>query len=155
MLGKKSKQVNKLFRVSKPYGYHMPDVNNAIFKYNEVVEQLKKSLTDRDKKISRQKKEIAEYQEELERVKGEVRDMHFQMNMMELPDMNEIQEQVILNKFKEERQSTSSSSDKEKDNYEEEVDEEPDLDIPIVGGDETEETVDLNKKDNNDFDIID
>lgn len=115
----------KLFRISKPYGYYMEDVEKAVAKYNEVIESLMEALEKRDKAIKALKDENSSIKKELHR-------MQLEMSMLELPDMTHIQEQIILNEFKEQKLRASSQPTPEKIQKE-------DLDLPIIGSEGTED----------------
>lgn len=109
----------------------MPDVEEAIAKYNDVVDQLQSSIVKRDKIIDKQA-------EELKRVKGELHNMQLEMSMLELPDMHQVQEQIILNNF------AGSKGVKDPVEPPKEVErrpEDPKIDIPIVGGEDEEDTI--------------
>jgi hypothetical protein len=83
---------DKFFRLSKPYGYYIPEVNEAIKKYNEVISKLKDNIMNY--KI-REKK----YTERIKILEEEVGSMHMQMSMLSLPDMDDKQEYNSLLKL--------------------------------------------------------
>lgn len=82
----------RMFRISKPYGYHIEDVEQAINKYNDVISELKQTVIDYKNVIKRK-------DEENEKLKNELKNMHMQLTMLEVPGMSHAQENLLLNQF--------------------------------------------------------
>lgn len=94
MLAKQEKIKKLLFKISKPYGYYMEEVEEAIHKYDDILKEMENIIAQQQLKIS-------ELESENKRLNREVTDMHMQMSMLEIPDSNAITEQVIINQFRE------------------------------------------------------
>lgn len=77
----------KLFPISRPFGYHPDHVNRAILAYNNVIRS-------KDAKIE-------ELQRTLDLANNEIQRMTLEMSMLEIPDTSEIQEKYLIDKFKE------------------------------------------------------
>lgn len=77
----------KLFPISRPFGYHPDYVNRAILAYNNVIRS-------KDAKI-------AELERTLNLANSEIKRMTLEMSMLEIPDTSEIQEKYLIDKFKE------------------------------------------------------
>lgn len=77
----------KLFPISRPFGYHPDHVNRAILAYNNVIRS-------KDAKI-------AELERTLDLANNEIQRMTLEMSMLEIPDTSEIQEKYLIDKFKE------------------------------------------------------
>ena len=83
----------QLFKISKPYGYYMPEVNKAIEQYNIVCEELKQTIINQNIKLAQNKKE-------LKTVRDELKNMQLEISMLDVPDMGEVEEHFLLNEFK-------------------------------------------------------
>lgn len=82
-----------MFRISRPYGYHIPDVDQVIAKYNNVFTELKNTILS-------VKNENARLLNENKQIKSELRNMQMQMSMLQLPDTSEVQDHAMLDKMK-------------------------------------------------------
>lgn len=90
----------KLFKISKPYGYHIPQVDETIARYNKALEDAKKIILKKDedyKIIMNENKKLRETVAELEKT---VQGLYLEMHMLEIPNMNSVQEQIIIDNFK-------------------------------------------------------
>jgi hypothetical protein len=81
------------FRLSKPYGYHPPDVEKAIEQYEEMIGKLNDKLSEKIQLCSK-------YQERINKLEEELRAMHIEMSSLELPDTEEMVESVVLGDFR-------------------------------------------------------
>lgn len=106
----------------------MPDVDEAIQKYNGVFDQLKDTISKKDRIINKQA-------EELDKVKGELHKMQLEMAMLELPDMNHVQERIILDQF---RDSKGVKEVPGRPQPTARAQAAPAIEIPIIGGDDEE-----------------
>lgn len=108
-----SREFNK-FKKSKPWGYHPPDVDEAIDEYENALSQLNGVISSKDSEIvklrtekDQMEKEFDEKEsslnEEIVYLKNELRDMHLQMASIELPDVSQDAGDAILKSFKEEK----------------------------------------------------
>lgn len=88
--------VNKngsMFRISRPYGYYIKDVDEVITKYNSVFTELKTTILSL-------KNEKAQLLNENKQIKSELRNMQMQMSMLQLPDTSETEDFTMLDKMK-------------------------------------------------------
>lgn len=108
-----SREFNK-FKKSKPWGYHPPDVDEAINEYEKTLSQLNsvisskdneivKLRTDKDQLVKEFDEKESELNDEIIYLKNELRDMHLQMASIELPDVSQDAGDAILKSFKEEK----------------------------------------------------
>lgn len=81
------------FKLSKPFGYYPPDVDEAIEKYELALSKLLK----RDKEHRAQLKRA---NEDLMHTRDELRSLHLQLSAMELPDVSEAVTYQVLDEFK-------------------------------------------------------
>lgn len=88
----KKETKKKIFRTSQPYGYYMPDVDNAIEKYNEALDELKAVIID-------QKTKIQQLEADNSKLEHEVKEMTLQMTMTYVPDMAASTEHMIMDQF--------------------------------------------------------
>lgn len=137
---------HKLFPISKPYGYHPPAVEEAIAKYNEVVLQLQEAVMDREEVIKRQNEENI-------KIKSELQNMQLEMSMLELPQMDQVQEHMILTQFKD--QKTGGRRVQEEDSFiPNPIEDVGHVNIPIVSSGETQKKVVSLKTNNVSFEIV-
>ena len=93
MITKQKQSVELLFRISKPYGYYIEEVNDAIKEY-------KKAITDLQDVIKAHKAKEKEYLKEIERLQMQVQNLYSQMASMEIPDVDPEFEDKVIQKFK-------------------------------------------------------
>lgn len=98
--------LEKLFPISRPFGYHPDYVNRAILAYNNVIRS-------KDAKI-------VELQRTLDLANNEINRMTLEMSMLEIPDTSEIQEKYLIDKFKEHNHKNHPERFPEEDIHEEE-----------------------------------
>lgn len=96
----------KLFPISRPFGYHPDYVNRAILAYNNVIRS-------KDAKI-------AELERTLNLANSEIKRMTLEMSMLEIPDTSEIQEKYLIDKFKEHNHKNHPERFPEEDTHKEE-----------------------------------
>lgn len=92
---------NKLFPVSKPWGYSPAHVEEAINGYTTVIENQKVA-------ISKLKEEISFYKNRYDQLDTEYKNLQLQLNFVSVPSMSEIQEDYIQGKFKEKFQQSKA-----------------------------------------------
>ena len=93
MITKQKQSVELLFRISKPYGYYIEEVNDAIKEY-------KKAIADLQDVIKAHKAKEKEYLKEIERLQMQVQNLYSQMASMEVPDVDPEFEDKVIQKFK-------------------------------------------------------
>lgn len=84
---------DKLFPVSKPWGYSPQHVEDAIKGYTKVIEQQKQAINELRLELSTEKNARA-------KVENEFRNLQLQMSLTQAPNLNDIQEEFIQDKFK-------------------------------------------------------
>lgn len=82
----------KRFTISTPWGYHPEEVEAYIVKLEGFIEQLNNKLITKNDAINKLQSKVKNYQEEL-------RNMHIEMANVELPEAEEITQNVVLNEF--------------------------------------------------------
>lgn len=82
-----------MFPKSKPWGYHPVYVEERIKEYETALMQVNNKNIELSQVISR-------LEETIKRLQDELRDMHLQMANLELPDIDEVVQQSVLNDFK-------------------------------------------------------
>ena len=103
IFGKNRVGSSKLFPYSRPYGYSPEHVEKAIAKYNETIAKVKEINQS-------QVFEIERLNAENHNLKERLRKMYLDMNMMEIPSMDESQEAMILGDFKKANNPNSSNA---------------------------------------------
>lgn len=88
----KKKQYN-MFRKSKPIGYDFESVEAAIAKYEESLKQVNENYASQ-LQINNQLKQ------RINRLQDELKEMHIQMSCLEMPDVEEVVENYVLDDFK-------------------------------------------------------
>ena len=88
-----SKSVEKLFPIVKPYGYKITDVNDAIAKYNDVIDKMKTIIIEYQVETKNLKRSIKKLVDEKHKLCEE-------MSLMEVPDMSPSEEFMLLTQFK-------------------------------------------------------
>ena len=101
------------FRLCKPWGYYPPEVESKINEYEHTIKTL-------SEKYLEQKQVNLNLKQKIERLQGELKDMHFQMSSLELPEPVEAVEHFVLDDFrsynsKEPTPTYSKSSDSDED----------------------------------------
>lgn len=81
------------FRISKPWGYYPPEVEEMIKQYEETIG----ALTD---KYEESQQECLRLSSTIEGLQNELRRMHLEMTSLELPDATETVEHYVLDEFK-------------------------------------------------------
>jgi len=97
---------NKLFPVSKPWGYSPQHVEEAIQGYTNVIENQKVA-------ISKLKEEVTFYKKRYDQLETEFKNLQLQLNFVSVPSMNDIQEDYIQGKFKEKFQQSKAPESKD------------------------------------------
>lgn len=97
---------NKLFPVSKPWGYSPQHVEEAIQGYTNVIENQKVA-------ISKLKEEVTFYKKRYDQLETEFKNLQLQLNFVSVPSMNDIQEEYIQGKFKEKFQQSRAPENKD------------------------------------------
>lgn len=82
-----------MFKLSKPWGYYPPDVE-------ERINQYENSLREVNNKYQESKQVILSLQENIENLQEELRNMHLEMSNIQLPDVEEAVQGYVLNSFK-------------------------------------------------------
>lgn len=95
-----------MFPKTKPWGYHPEAVESKIREYEEALRNVNDKYQEQCNVIATMKSQITRLQEE-------IKDMHFQMASLELPEAEEAVEDMVLNQFK-------NYNSTEEDDYEEE-----------------------------------
>lgn len=85
---------NKLFPISKPWGYSPGHVSEAVKIYNDTIEKQMETISVLKESLTREKSEY----KELDR---KYRTLHMQLNLVSVPTMTDIQEEYIQKQFKE------------------------------------------------------
>ena len=89
---KKALSQAKLFQVSRPYGYLISEVNETIFKYNNIVQKQKEMIFQLKNELSIAKEENAE-------LEAEIRNLQLQLNFVQVDPVSAIQENAIKENF--------------------------------------------------------
>lgn len=84
-----------IFRYSRPYGYNPEDVEIAIKEYES-------RLNEKEAKILELESDSKAKDEQISNLKGTIGQLQLELNMIEMPDVSSIQENYVLEKFKEE-----------------------------------------------------
>lgn len=84
-----------IFRYSRPYGYNPEDVEIAIKEYES-------RLSEKEAKILELESDSKAKDEQISNLKGTIGQLQLELNMIEMPDVSDIQENYVLEKFKEE-----------------------------------------------------
>lgn len=84
-----------IFRYSRPYGYNPEDVEIAIKEYES-------RLNEKEAKILELESDSKAKDEQISNLKGTIGQLQLELNMIEMPDVSDIQENYVLEKFKEE-----------------------------------------------------
>lgn len=83
---------NKIFRTAD-FGYYIPDVDETIQRYNAAIKKLQGIVSEQNDIINKKEREI-------EKGLQEIRRLHLEMSLLEVPDMATAQEYLVLNTFK-------------------------------------------------------
>lgn len=78
------------FTISKPWGYHAPEVEEAIDLYEKTIQQLKQIIESKDDEVNQLKVE-------LDRARAEIRHLHIEMSCIDLPSESSMAEAFVLN----------------------------------------------------------
>lgn len=81
------------FRLCKPWGYYPPEVEEKIHEYEHTIKTL-------SEKYLEQKQFNLNLKQKIERLQDELKDMHFQMSSLELPEPVEAVEHFVLDDFR-------------------------------------------------------
>lgn len=81
------------FKLSKPWGYYPPAVEEKIKQYETIIRELS------DKFLEEKQKNMSLIQK-IEQLQDELREMHLQMSSLELPEAVEAIEHFVLDDFK-------------------------------------------------------
>lgn len=84
-----------IFRYSRPYGYNPEDVEIAIKEYES-------RLNEKEAKILELESDSKAKDEQISNLKGTIGQLQLELNMIEMPDVSSIQENYVIEKFKEE-----------------------------------------------------
>lgn len=84
-----------IFRYSRPYGYNPEDVEIAIKEYES-------RLSEKEAKILELESDSKAKDEQISNLKGTIGELQLELNMIEMPDVSSIQENYVIEKFKEE-----------------------------------------------------
>lgn len=82
-----------MFRLSKPYGYHPPAVE-------ERIKQYETALREMNDKYQEARHIMTSQQQKIERLQEELREMHLEMSNLELPEVEACIEHYVLDDFK-------------------------------------------------------
>lgn len=82
-----------MFPLSKPWGYYPVAVEEAIAKYENTIREV----TDKNIEV---RQENLGLKQKIEKLQEELKQMHFQMSSLELPEADEAIENYILDDFK-------------------------------------------------------
>jgi hypothetical protein len=94
MGGMKLKPENYVkFSKSRDWGYYPPEVEKAIEQYEDVIGRLNERLVEKVQECERLKARNAKLEDECRR-------MHIEMSSIELPDTEEVVENVVLQDFR-------------------------------------------------------
>ena len=127
---------NKLFPISRPWGYSPQHVDEAIKGYTEVVEKQKATITSLREEISYLNSKYA-------KLEVEFQNLHMQLNLVQIPEISDIQEDYVANKFKENfKQSDKMSKTNRMNIFEEELDEEDKSPFGVTNHKEKDKSVD-------------
>ena len=85
----------RIFRYSRPYGYNPEDVEIAIKEYES-------RLSEKEAKILELESDSKAKDEQISNLKGTIGELQLELNMIEMPDVSSIQENYVIEKFKEE-----------------------------------------------------
>lgn len=86
---------DSIFRYSRPYGYNPEDVEIAIKEYES-------RLSEKEAKILELESDSKAKDEQISNLKGTIGELQLELNMIEMPDVSSIQENYVIEKFKEE-----------------------------------------------------
>ena len=84
-----------IFRYSRPYGYNPEDVEIAIKEYES-------RLSEKEAKILELESDSKAKDEQISNLKGTIGELQLELNMIEMPDVSDIQENYVIEKFREE-----------------------------------------------------
>lgn len=82
----------KLFPISKPWGYSPRHVSEAIMHYNQVIDSQNAA-------IAKLKEALARERNEKKKIDKELKNLQLQLNFVSVPTMSDIQEEYIQNQF--------------------------------------------------------
>lgn len=98
----KRRPTNKLFRISKPYGYFPKDVEDAIQRYTETINKLKNVIVHYKSNEQKLIDEIGNLNGQVNQLENKVKELILQLSMLDVPNMSDAQEHLILSKIQEE-----------------------------------------------------
>lgn len=81
-----------MFKLSKPWGYYPPEVEDKIRQYERALKDINEKYQEERRTVNALTKRMESLQEEL-------RDMHMQMSSLELPPVEEAIEHYVLEDF--------------------------------------------------------
>ena len=84
-----------IFRYSRPYGYNPEDVEI-------VIKEYESRLSEKEAKILELESDSKAKDEQISNLKGTIGELQLELNMIEMPDVSSIQENYVIEKFKEE-----------------------------------------------------
>ena len=84
-----------IFRYSRPYGYNPEDVEIAIKEYESRLSKLEARVLELESDSKSKDKQISN-------LKGTIGELQLELSMIEMPDVSSIQENYVIEKFKEE-----------------------------------------------------
>ena len=82
-----------MFRLSKPWGYYPPAVEEKIKQYEEAL----RNMNDKNQELTQV---ILSQQQNIEKLQEELREMHLEMSNLELPEIDDMIEHCVLDDFK-------------------------------------------------------
>lgn len=88
-----------LFRKSKPFGYYPPEVEKTIEAYNRVIDRKNMEIETLKKEIEDLLGQKNQLNIDNEQLKSKVKELVFNLDMMEVPSMSSIQENYLLNEL--------------------------------------------------------
>lgn len=96
---------NKLFPVSKPWGYSPQHVEDAVKSYMSVIEEQKQL-------IQNLKEDLAYVTNEKSKLELDYRNLQFQLSFVSVPSTSQIQEEYVQKKFENQFKQNSKNSNK-------------------------------------------